>query len=77
MHCRSRSSPSTPCTGNMPTAPRGTTGSVTPRHRASLAALKDPDPRFGPLVRQGDRVWTLFGRGPADPARDLVELVPK
>ena len=48
-----------------------------PRYRAALAALKDPDPRFGPLVRQGDRVWALFGRGPADPARDLVELVPK
>ena len=48
-----------------------------PKHRTALAALKDPDPRFGPLVRQGDRVWALFGRGPADPARDLVELVPK
>jgi outer membrane protein assembly factor BamB len=48
-----------------------------PRHRTPLAALKDPDPRLGPLVRQGDRVWALFGRGPADAARDLVELVPK
>jgi outer membrane protein assembly factor BamB len=48
-----------------------------PKHRTALATLKDPDPRFGPLVRQGDRVWALFGRGPADPARDLVELVPK
>ena len=48
-----------------------------PKHRAALATLKDPDPRFGPLVRQGDRVWALFGRGPADPTRDLVELVPK
>jgi len=47
------------------------------KHRAALAMLKDPDPRMGPLVRQGDRVWTLFGRGPTDPARDLVELVPK
>ena len=47
------------------------------KHRAGLSALKDPDPRLGPLVQQGDRVWTLSGRGPADPARDLVELVPE
>jgi outer membrane protein assembly factor BamB len=47
------------------------------RQRTPLGLLKDPDPRLGPLARHGDRVWTLFGRGPADPARDLVELVPK
>jgi outer membrane protein assembly factor BamB len=47
------------------------------RLRTALPGLKDADPRLGPLVRQGDRVWTLFGRGPNDPARDLVELVPR
>ncbi|MBM4058962.1 MAG: hypothetical protein FJ275_12150, partial [Planctomycetes bacterium] len=50
-------------------------GSV--RRRCPLPGLEDPLPRVGPLVPVADRLWTLFGRGPGDPARDLVELTPK
>jgi len=52
--------------------PRGTV-----RRRSPLAGLEDQLPRVGPLVPAGDRLWTLFGRGPGDPTRDLVELTPK
>lgn len=38
--------------------------------------LADNDPRLGPLVPYKDRVFTFFGRGQNDPARDLVELLP-
>lgn len=48
-----------------------------PGPRVVLAAGVDPQPFLGPIVTQGDRVWGLFGRGGADPARDLVELVPQ
>ena len=53
----------------------GATGAV--RQRTPLPQLKDGFPRLGPFLPVGDRVWTLFGRGPAEPSRDLVELVPK
>jgi len=53
----------------------GATGAV--RQRMALPQLKDGFPRLGPFLPIGDRVWTLFGRGPAEPTRDLVELVPK
>ncbi len=41
-----------------------------------LPNLNDPDPRLGPLVQYKDRLWTFFGKGQQEPARDLVELVP-
>jgi outer membrane protein assembly factor BamB len=41
-----------------------------------LSPLNDPDPRLGPLVQYKDRIWTFFGKGQHEPARDLVELVP-
>jgi hypothetical protein len=53
----------------------GATGAV--RHRTPLPQLKDVLPRLGPFLPVGDRVWTLFGRGPTEPSRDLVELLPK
>lgn len=53
----------------------GASGAV--RQRTPLPQLKDGFPRLGPFLPIGDRVWTLFGRGPAEPSRDLVELVPK
>lgn len=48
-----------------------------PGPRVVLSAGADPQPFLGPIVTQGDRVWGLFGRGGADAARDLVELVPQ
>lgn len=47
------------------------------RHRCPLEGLEDPSPRIGPLVPAGNRIWALFGRGPGDPTRDLVDLSPK
>ncbi len=41
-----------------------------------LPNLNDPDPRLGPFVQYKDRLWTFFGKGQHEPARDLVELVP-
>ena len=43
---------------------------------AVLPNLNDADPRLGPLVQYKDRIWTFFGKGQADPIRDLVELAP-
>lgn len=42
----------------------------------SLSALDDENPQWGPLVTRAPRIWTFFGRGPHDPRRELVELVP-
>lgn len=47
------------------------------RRRCPLVGLEDPQPRLGPLVPAGGRLWALFGRGPGDATRDLVELTPK
>jgi hypothetical protein len=41
-----------------------------------VAALADSDPRLGPLVPYSNRLFTFFGRGQHDPAREVVELVP-
>jgi hypothetical protein len=41
-----------------------------------LSSLADADPRLGPLVPHGDRIFTFFGRGQHEPTRDVVELVP-
>ena len=41
-----------------------------------LPGLNDPDPRLGPLVQYKDKIWTFFGKGQHEPARDLVELAP-
>jgi hypothetical protein len=43
----------------------------------SLPKLADEDPRLGPLVPYNDRLFAFFGRGQHDPAREVVELVPR
>jgi hypothetical protein len=50
------------------------TGTITAT--TVLPNLNDPDPRLGPLVQYKDRLWTFFGKGQHEPARDLAELVP-
>jgi len=42
-----------------------------------LSDLIDVDPRLGPLVPHGNRLFAFFGRGQHDPARDVLELIPK
>jgi outer membrane protein assembly factor BamB len=42
-----------------------------------LTGLEDPDPRLGPAVVLPDRLWVFFGRGPEQPTRELLELVPQ
>jgi hypothetical protein len=43
----------------------------------SLSTLEGDDPRMGPLVAAGQRLWVFFGSGHDDANRDLIELVPK
>jgi len=42
-----------------------------------LTDLADSDPRLGPLVPYGNRLFTFFGRGQQDATRDVVELIPR
>jgi outer membrane protein assembly factor BamB len=42
-----------------------------------LPSLEDPDAHFGPLISRNDRLWSFWGKGQAEPNRELVELVPK
>jgi outer membrane protein assembly factor BamB len=42
-----------------------------------IADLVDNDPRLGPLVAAGERIFAFFGRGQHDARRDIVELVPE
>jgi outer membrane protein assembly factor BamB len=44
--------------------------------RWPLAACEDPQPMLGPFVVSADAVRVFFGRGPADPTRDLLLLAP-
>jgi outer membrane protein assembly factor BamB len=44
--------------------------------RQPLALFVDKQPMLGPLVVDGDHLWTFFGRGVKDPYRDLFELTP-
>ena len=44
--------------------------------RQPLAPFVDKQPMLGPLVVDGDHIWTFFGRGVKDPYRDLFELTP-
>lgn len=37
--------------------------------------LADAEPRFGPLIPAGDRMWAFYGRGWKDPNRELIELL--
>lgn len=41
-----------------------------------LPGLGEDDPRVGPLVASGDHLFTFYGQGAQDPARELVELTP-
>jgi hypothetical protein len=41
-----------------------------------LDALTDADPRIGPLVPYQDRLFTFFGKGQHEAAREVVELAP-
>jgi hypothetical protein len=41
-----------------------------------LPDLEDAEPCLGPLVPYQDRIFTFFGRGQYDAARDVIELVP-
>lgn len=43
---------------------------------SSLAGLDDDEPRIGPMLSRGDRLWLWFGKSQHDPARDFVELIP-
>jgi outer membrane protein assembly factor BamB len=51
------------------------TGKATAR--TELNDLHDADPRFASLVVHENHVWALFGRGPQDPNRDIVELAAR
>jgi outer membrane protein assembly factor BamB len=44
--------------------------------RLPIEPLTDKQPMLGPLVVNGDRLWTLFGRGLKEPRRELFELTP-
>ena len=44
--------------------------------RWPLAACEDPQPFLGPLVPSAGRLRVFFGRGPAEPTRDLMLLAP-
>ena len=44
--------------------------------RQPLASFVDKQPLVGPLVVDGDHLWTFYGRGIRDPYRDLFELTP-
>jgi hypothetical protein len=44
--------------------------------RWPLAACEDPQPFLGPLVPSAGGLRVFFGRGPADPTRDLMLLAP-
>ncbi|MEI8229003.1 MAG: PQQ-binding-like beta-propeller repeat protein, partial [Planctomycetota bacterium] len=44
--------------------------------RWPLAACEDPQPFLGPLVPSAGGLRVFFGRGPAEPTRDLMQTVP-
>jgi outer membrane protein assembly factor BamB len=44
--------------------------------RQPLPPFVDKQPMLGPIVVDGDHLWTFFGRGVKDPYRDLFELTP-
>ena len=44
------------------------------KHRWPLVACEDPHPFLGPIVPAAGKLWTFFGRGPADATRDLMTL---
>ena len=44
--------------------------------RWPLAACEDPQPFLGPLVPSAGGLRVFFGRGPAEPTRDLMLLAP-
>jgi hypothetical protein len=44
--------------------------------RWPLAACEDPHPFLGPLVPSAGGLRVFFGRGPAEPTRDLMLLAP-
>lgn len=46
-----------------------------PRAACSLPTLADPAPRLGPLVPYGERFMVFYGRGQAEPKRELLELI--
>jgi len=52
-----------------------TTGDVTAR--TALPELTEDEPKFGPLVRHGERIWSFFGNGIQQPHRDVIELQPQ
>jgi hypothetical protein len=39
--------------------------------------LEGDDPRLGPMVIAGDRIWAFVGQRRTDPTRDVVELIPQ
>jgi outer membrane protein assembly factor BamB len=41
-----------------------------------VEGLADVDPRLGPIVSVGEKMFTFFGRGQNDLTRDVVELRP-
>ncbi len=43
---------------------------------AVLNSLEGEQLRFGPFVREGERLWAFFGRGYKEAGRELVELIP-
>ncbi|MEI6634921.1 MAG: PQQ-binding-like beta-propeller repeat protein [Planctomycetota bacterium] len=43
-------------------------------NRWPLAGCEDPQPCLGPIVPAAGKLWTFFGRGPADATRDLMTL---
>jgi outer membrane protein assembly factor BamB len=42
--------------------------------RSPLVELADKQPMLGPMVSQGKRLWTFFGRGGRDATREIHEL---
>ena len=40
-----------------------------------LPELDGEEPRLGPALRAGNKLWTFFGRGQAEPKRELLEIV--
>jgi outer membrane protein assembly factor BamB len=41
-----------------------------------LEGLEDKHPRIGPMVVQGERLWTFFGKGTRDASREIYTLTP-
>ena len=43
--------------------------------KADVQGLSNDDPRLGPVVSDGGRVWALFGRGQNETEREVMQLV--